>query len=422
MSSFGKCCCGCPVVEDLPDIILPGMTGGSWGNFDGNICCWERTYTYDDTQDFELIYTDIIEDYDLDMTSVVEWLKYKQTPFLNYKLTTGEACPEEEVQPDPYDCGTYVKVATTTTQRIEQSKTRHRFFVKKRDIKVRITKGNVSCDETLLEKWVVSIVYRFWTRLGFSQWGSGTGYQSTTRSTTFETCFAGTMPSGWTDTSTTSGSASWGTEFTTDTERLFVKTKTYTDLPADDTWDAADANSDDCYMLCSFGANSEPPEVVLQAYVAPSYGTCAPSTVSQNVLSGYTWDPCVLPSTSNCSVLRCLDCDAFPPSYSNSPGPTIDCSARTYDRYYVTSNSCTINTAPITPTNAPIEYTCDTCDTTATCAEIPDGWFQASVGEACKYTSGTINSQVSLSITLTDVEKRDLVVYEWPSLFVDFNL
>ena len=48
---------------------------GDWENFGGNICCWERVYTYDEEQDFELFYTDVIEDYDLDMTSVVEWLK-----------------------------------------------------------------------------------------------------------------------------------------------------------------------------------------------------------------------------------------------------------------------------------------------------------------------------------------------------------
>ncbi len=421
MGKIGKCCC-CPVLSDLPDIILGGMTGGSWANFGGNICCWERVYTYDEEQDFELIRTDVIEEFDSDITSVVEWLKYKQTPFLNYKLTTGETCPEEEEQPAPYDCGTYVKVATTTTRRIEQNKTRHRFYIKKRDVTIRITRGNVSCDEELLEKWVVSIQYRFWSRLGVSQWGGGTGYLSTEINTVFETCFAGTMPSGWLTGTSSSGSASWGTESAVDTERLFVKTKTYTDLPADDTWAAEDANSEDCYMICSFGANSEPAEVVLQSYVAPTYGSCAPSIITQRVLNGYTWDPCVLPATANCSSLACLDCEAFPPTYTRSPGPTIDCSTRVYDRYYVSGNSCTVNTATITPTNAPIEYACGTCDTSATCAEIPDGWFQANVGEACKYTSGTINSQVSLSITFLDVEKRDLVVYEWPTLFIDFNL
>jgi hypothetical protein len=441
MGKIGKCCCGtCPTLAELPDIVIAGMTPTSdWTNFGGNACCWERTYTYNTTQEFDFLYEDVIDNYDFNMTSVVEWLKYKQTPFLRYKLSmvpcegvesdplnpdapVAEDCLEEcpgGPQPDPYDCGTYVKVATTTTTRIDQAKSRRRFYIKKRDIRIRITKGDVSCDETPLEKWVVQIRYRFWSRIG----SSSLSYQSTNRNTVFETCFSGGMPIGWGNTSTSTGSPSYGFESTVDTEQVFTKTKTYTTLPSTETWNAADANSSDCYNLCEFDANMGP-SITLQAYVAPvNISTCSPTITSQSLLSGYTLDPCVLPSISNCSFVECIDCNTSPPTISRSPGPTIDCSAASYNRFIVSANSCTINVAvtALTPA-ATINYTCDSCFTSLACADIPEGWYQGSVGENCKYIGAAFPSQQSLSLTYIDVEKRDLVTYSWPSLFVDFNL
>lgn len=427
----GCCACGaCPTLDELPDIVLTGMTPtGDWTGFGTNICCWERTYTYDDTQDFVLLQEDIIDNYDFNMTSVVEWVRFKRTPYLSYRLGFEpcegdpeseclEPCPEGP-QPDPYDCGTYVKVATTTTTRIDQAKTRLRFYIKKRDVRIRITKGNVSCDENLLEKWVVQIRYRYWSRVGSSE----LTYQSTTRNTVFETCFSGGMPTGWGNTSTSIGSPSYGFESTVDTERFFIKTKTYDELPATDTWLSTDEDSDDCYNICGFDPNFGP-SATLQAYVAPvNISTCNPTISAQSLLSGYTLDPCVLPSTTNCSFIQCIDCTTSPPTLSQSAGPTIDCTAASYNRYIVSANSCTINVAvtALSP-SATINYTCDSCFTGLLCADIPEGWYQGSVGENCKYIGGAFPSQQSLSLTYTDVEKRDLVTYSWPSLLVDFNL
>jgi hypothetical protein len=445
----GCCDCGtCPTIEELPDITIDGMTPtGDWDNtVGGEPCCFQRTYEYDDEQDWVLVLEDITVDRRLNATSVVEWLKFKQTPLMYHRLSRVdggdfEECPTEgDTQPDPIDCGTYERCAVTTDTCVQEYRERTKFWKKQRDVIVRISKGNVSCTETPQEKWVVQVEQRFWWSQVSAIWGTVFGYNFRSRSTAFETCFTGTMPTGWTNTSSSSGSQSWsndlGPEDGTITEDLVVKTKTYTTLPVDDTFSAADPDPTDCWVICSIFEQDKEERSCIQTEEIFSVVTCTTEVVETVLLDGFTSVPCtgtianpsvpfrVAPSV--CSRNVCVQCGgAFDNIWAiNSvvPGPTIDCEDREYIGYRVTStcNVCVQVVTLATP-SASIDYTCGpACNngTTGDCSTIPFGWYEHFTEERCKYSGGAVASQLSVDFEFIDEERQSDVCHD----FIDITL
>jgi hypothetical protein len=443
----GCCDCGtCPTIEELPDITIDGMTPtGDWDNSEGgNPCCYQRTYQYNTAQDWVLVLEDITLDRRLNATSIVEWLKFKQTPLMYYRLSRVdggdfEECPTEgETQPDPIDCGTYERCAVTTDTCIREYRERTKFWKKQRDVIVRITKGNVSCTETPVEKWVVQVEQRFWWSQVSAIWGTAFGYQSRSRSTTFETCFSGTMPIGWTNTSSSSGSQSWsndlGPEDGTITEDLVVKTKTYATLPVDDTFSAADSDPTDCWVICSIFEQDKDERSCIQTEEIFSVVTCTTDVVENVLLDGFTNLPCtgtisacgnrVIPGACTCNV--CIQCGGVSDDIwainSYVPGPTIDCESREYIGYRVTS-TCDVcaQVATLSTPFASIDYTCGpACNngTTGDCSTIPFGWYEHFTEERCKYSGGAVASQLSFDFEFIDEERQSDVCHD----FIDITL
>jgi hypothetical protein len=451
MGKIGKCCCvECPTLEELPDISIAGMTPtGDWDNsVGGNICCFERTYEYDEEQEWVLALEDITVDRRLNATSVVEWLKFKQTPLMYYRLSRVdggdfEECPTEgDTQPDPIDCGTYVRCAVTTDECINEYRERTKFWKKQRDVIVRITKGNVSCTATPVEKWVVQVEQRFWWSQVSAIWGTAFGYFFRSRNTVFETCFSGTMPTGWTNTSSSSGSLSWsndlGPEDGTITEDFVVKTKTYTTLPDLDTFSSSDADPTDCWVICSIFEQDKEDRSCIQTEEIFSIVTCTTNVVENVLLDGFTSTPCT-GAISNpsapfqvrpgvCSRNVCIQCgggsDDIWAIDSVVAGPTIDCEDREYIGYRVTS-SCDVcsNVVTLTTPTASINYTCGpACNdgSTGDCDTIPFGWYEHFTEERCKYSGGAVASQLSFDFEYINEERQSDVCHDFIDVILVF--
>jgi hypothetical protein len=451
MGKIGKCCCGeCPTLEELPDISIAGMTpAGDWDNsVGGNICCFERTYEYDEEQEWVLALEDITVDRRLNATSVVEWLAFKQTPLMYYRLSRVdggdfEECPTEgDTQPDPIDCGTYVRCAVTTDECINEYRERTKFWKKQRDVIVRITKGNVSCTATPVEKWVVQVEQRFWWSQVNAIWGTAFGYFFRSRNTVFETCFSGTMPTGWTNTSSSSGSLSWsndlGPEDGTITEDFVVKTKTYTTLPDLDTFSSSDADPTDCWVICSIFEQDKEDRSCIQTEEIFSIVTCTTNVVENVLLDGFTSTPCT-GAISNpsapfqvrpgvCSRNVCIQCgggsDDIWAIDSVVAGPTIDCEDREYIGYRVTS-SCDVcsNVVTLTTPTASINYTCGpACNdgSTGDCDTIPFGWYEHFTEERCKYSGGAVASQLSFDFEYINEERQSDVCHDFIDVILVF--
>jgi len=451
MGKIGKCCCGeCPTLEELPDISIAGMTpAGDWDNSEGgNICCFERTYEYDEEQEWVFVLEDITLDQRLNATSVVEWLKFKQTPLMYYRLSRVdggefEECPTEgDTQPDPIDCGTYVRCALTTDTCVQEYRERTKFWKKQKDVIVRITKGNVSCTETPSEKWVVQVEQRFWWSQVSAIWGTAFGYQSRSRSTTFETCFSGTMPTGWTNTSSSSGSLSWsndlGPEDGVITEDFVVKTKTYTTLPDLDTFSTADPDPTDCWVICSIFEQDKEDRSCIQTEEVYAIVTCTTDVVENVLLEGFTSIPCtgaianpsapfrVIPGV--CSRNVCVQCGGVSDDIWNInsvvAGPTIDCEDREYIGYQVTSTcDVCVQVATVTTPTASIEYTCgDACNngSTGDCDTIPFGWYDHFTEEKCNYSGGAVASQVSFDFEYINEDRQSDVCHDFIDLILVF--
>jgi uncharacterized repeat protein (TIGR01451 family) len=451
MGKIGKCCCvECPTLEELPDISIAGMTPtGDWDNsVGGNICCFERTYEYDEEQEWVLALEDITVDRRLNALSVVEWLKFKQTPLMYYRLSRVdggdfEECPTEgDTQPDPIDCGTYVRCAVTTDECINEYRERTKFWKKQRDVIVRITKGNVSCTATPVEKWVVQVEQRFWWSQVSAIWGTAFGYFFRSRNTVFETCFSGTMPTGWTNTSSSSGSLSWsndlGPEDGTITEDFVVKTKTYTTLPDLDTFSSSDADPTDCWVICSIFEQDKEDRSCIQTEEIFSIVTCTTNVVENVLLDGFTSTPCT-GAISNpsapfqvrpgvCSRNVCIQCgggsDDIWAIDSVVAGPTIDCEDREYIGYRVTS-SCDVcsNVVTLTTPTASINYTCGpACNdgSTGDCDTIPFGWYEHFTEERCKYSGGAVASQLSFDFEYINEERQSDVCHDFIDVILVF--
>jgi uncharacterized repeat protein (TIGR01451 family) len=451
MGKIGKCCCvECPTLEELPDISIAGMTpAGDWDNSEGgNICCFERTYEYDEEQEWVLALEDITVDRRLNATSVVEWLKFKQTPLMYYRLSRVdggdfEECPTEgDTQPDPIDCGTYVRCAVTTDECINEYRERTKFWKKQRDVIVRITKGNVSCTATPVEKWVVQVEQRFWWSQVSAIWGTAFGYFFRSRNTVFETCFSATMPTGWTNTSSSSGSLSWsndlGPEDGTITEDFVVKTKTYTTLPDLDTFSSSDADPTDCWVICSIFEQDKEDRSCIQTEEIFSIVTCTTNVVETVLLDGFTSTPCT-GAISNpsapfqvrpgvCSRNVCIQCgggsDDIWAINSVVAGPTIDCEDREYIGYRVTSTcDVCVQVATLTTPTASINYTCGpACNdgSTGDCDTIPFGWYEHFTEERCKYSGGAVASQLSFDFEYINEERQSDVCHDFIDVILVF--
>lgn len=450
MGKIGKCCCvECPTLEELPDISIAGMTPtGDWDNsVGGNICCFERTYEYDEEQEWVLALEDITVDRRLNATSVVEWLKFKQTPLMYYRLSRVggdfEECPTEgDTQPDPIDCGTYVRCALTTDTCVQEYRERTKFWKKQRDVIVRITKGNVSCTATPVEKWVVQVEQRFWWSQVSAIWGTAFGYFFRSRNTVFETCFSGTMPTGWTNTSSSSGSLSWsndlGPEDGTITEDFVVKTKTYTTLPDLDTFSSSDADPTDCWVICSIFEQDKEDRSCIQTEEIFSIVTCTTNVVETVLLDGFTSTPCT-GAISNpsapfqvrpgvCSRNVCIQCgggsDDIWAIDSVVAGPTIDCEDREYIGYRVTSTcDVCVQVATLTTPTASINYTCGpACNdgSTGDCDTIPFGWYEHFTEERCKYSGGAVASQLSFDFEYINEERQSDVCHDFIDVILVF--
>lgn len=447
MGKIGKCCCGtCPTIEELPDLTIAGMSpSGPWDNsVGGNICCFERLYEYDEEQEWVFVLEDITLDSRLNATSVYEWLKFKQTPLMYYRLSRVdggdfEECPTEgETQPDPIDCGTYVRCAVTTNTCVREYRERTKFWKKQKDVIVRITKGNVSCTETPVEKWVVQVEQRFWWSQVSAIWGTAFGYESKSSSTVFEPCFSGT---GLTNTSSTTGSLSWSNDLGPDdgfiTDDFVVKTKTYTTLPDLDTFSSSDADPTDCWVICSIFEQDERDRSCIQTEEVYSIGTCTTDVVEKVLLEGFTSIPCTAignPSapfrvTPNvCSRNVCIQCGGVSDNIWNInsvvAGPTIDCEDREYIGYRVTS-TCDVCVQVVTSTTtfATIDYTCGpSCNTgfTGDCDTIPFGWYQHFEAESCKYIGGAVASQLSFDFEYIDEARQSDVCHDFIDLILVF--
>ncbi len=489
MAKWNCCKDTCPTVADLPDIQFAGMTGGSWTNLGFNACCWQRTYTFNEEQPWEFITEELTTNLDQETTSVVEWLVLRQVPQQSYRLSLvpcpppdpeplasilqeGEPPledpdlpppeeppvdppPDPDPDPDPpppdpdpdpelcleecpstlpsYDCGTYVQAAVTTSYLLTQYKVRKQFYARQRDITVRISRGDVSCNPEEPEiKWVVQIQRRYWSRVTTSEWV----YTQRTQNTVVNPCFSWTPSLGWANLSTTSGSQSWINIVPIDTERIWTKTKTYTELPETDTWLYSDPTPTDCYMICAFAGENT--RTQLQAYQAPVYVNCSPTVVPYPLRPGYTLNPCIPPGFGlACSFVSCIYCETSPPTLTRVPGATIDCSGAGITSYVVSNlSNCTlmpsmaIDSGVFGIPRSRFEYICGDPCIEVGCPDIPSGWYQPYLQEKCYYgpridvfwgISG-VASQVSLVHDYLNVTQQSLINYDWTPLLVDFNL
>jgi len=440
-------CCRC---VPPPDILIEGMTGGEWVPSLAHPCCWERTYTYDEPQDWILKSDEIIRELRSESTSVVEYFEFRKDPIPLYRVSSSsyggpEECPTLPSYPF-FDCGTWVKAATRTIEILDFAKDRHRYWTKQKDLVIRYSHSIVTCDEDpTVKRFIFQVQQNFWWSFlrqqnyggGFFGLGSNHGVRSTF---SLEPCFGwrypGTPAAGWNeDTYPPTEDTPWLPPITDPDDAIItsdfvIKTKVYNEIPETDVWAFDDPHTLECWTFCANFDQMIRPTSCIQEAEALTTCDCTISEAQYNIAPT---GPGINPFYT---CWYCPDETGVGSTYTVLPAILPDCSSNLFliDILTVSCDGSLAGAGFGLATYNPLfskpnlfDYICGPACEPLTCASTAFGWhIPDNRVEKCAYplssSSATLESQLSFSLDIICNEQKLDVCHNFITLTLDFNL
>ncbi len=158
MGGHGRCCCGeceCLAVGDLPNISISGMTGGAWQQTE---CCWTKTFTFNTAQAVTTVCLPVHSksDYTVTCEADIYAMRAPLPPLFldaceDWPLPIEYCCTQDA----PYLIGSREATCKGTWQQ------RMRVSYKAKDIVVKASRQNYSCDGVPACKLVLYATYNY---------------------------------------------------------------------------------------------------------------------------------------------------------------------------------------------------------------------------------------------------------------------